>query len=118
GGRRLLLSDPQGAGPRIDAGLYGAGRVLSGRDGAAGAVSRVDHGELGDPGPGDVMDGRQVEERVSPPGRVSPLWDRSGAIRLSGLARPVSLGPGRGDGCPAGRVPVADDRATGGVRGS
>ena len=91
---RVLLPHPQGGGPRTDAGLHGLGRVLSGRHGAALALSRVDHRELGDPGLRDVVDGRQAEERVSPPGCLPVVWDRAGAVRLVGLAQSVSLGPG------------------------
>ena len=43
---------------------------------------RVDHGELGHPGPGDALDRRQTRKRIPPPGRVSALCDRAGAVRI------------------------------------
>ncbi len=61
-GPRLLFPGAAGRGPRVDGELHGAGRVFLGGHDPPGAFPRVDHGELGDPGAGDALAGRQAHE--------------------------------------------------------
>ena len=61
----------QDRGPRLDAQLHGPRRILPGGHDPARAFPRVDHRELGHPGAGDALAGRQAQERVPPPGGVS-----------------------------------------------
>ena len=61
-GSRVLFPVPQGHRPGADAELSGSGRPVPRHHRSAPPFSRMDHGELGNPGVRDVVAGGQVEE--------------------------------------------------------
>ena len=87
------------AGSGVDAELHGSVGVFSCGHDPADTLQPVDNRELGDPGPGDALDGGQAQERIPPPSGISALRARSASIRLHGSARPVLVGAAAAGRC-------------------